>query len=85
MKVIKKGRFQKGWSKKYSCTGRGNGDGGCGAKLLVEADDLFQTSSSHYDGSNEYYVTFKCPECGVLTDIPDSDPPGDVISRLPKK
>jgi hypothetical protein len=71
MKVIKKGRPQKGWSKKYKCTGSGNGGGGCGAVLLVEEGDLFETSSGHYDGSTDYYTTFQCIECGVKTDIKD--------------
>jgi len=70
MKVIKKGQPQKGWAKKFTCTGNGNNGGGCKARLLVE-EDLFQTHSSHYDGSSETYVTFKCAECGVLTDIED--------------
>lgn len=70
MKVVKKGRKQKGWAKEHDCTGNGNGRGGCGAKLLVEQDDVFMTESHHYDGSHEYYHTFQCPECGVLTDIP---------------
>lgn len=70
MKVIKKGREQKGWAKEYECTGAGNGKGGCGAILLVEQPDLFQTSSSARD-ETDYYVTFKCSECGVLTDIQD--------------
>jgi hypothetical protein len=69
MKVLKKGRPQKGWAKECSCSGNGNGGGGCGAKLLVDESDLFRTGSHSYDGSSEYYVTFKCPECGVLTDI----------------
>lgn len=72
MKVIKKGRPQKGWAKEFKCTGAGNGEGGCGATLLVEQDDVFQTSSSHYDGSTDYYSTFECVECKVLTDIPES-------------
>jgi len=75
MRVLKKGRAQKGWSTETKCTGAGNGDGGCGAKLLVEEGDLFQTSSSHYDGSTDYYVTFKCAACGVLTDL-DNYPNG---------
>jgi len=69
MKVIEKGRPQKGWAKEFSCTGVGNGKGGCEAKLLVEQDDVFRTDSYHYDGSHETYNTFKCPDCGVLTDI----------------
>ena len=68
MQVLKKGRKQKGWSRKFTCTGSGNGGGGCGAVLLVSAGDFFQTASHHYDGSSEYYTTFECPECGVLTD-----------------
>jgi len=43
MKVIQKGRGQKGWAKEFTCTGKGNGDGGCEAVLLVEADDIFRT------------------------------------------
>ena len=69
MKVLKPGRPQKGWSVEKKCTGGGNGGGGCGATLLVEEDDLFGTESHHYDGSSEYYTTFRCMACGVLTDI----------------
>lgn len=69
MKVIKKGRQQKGWAKQITCTGKGNGRGGCGAVLLIEEPDLFQTSKHSYgDTYPEYFVTFKCSECGVLTD-----------------
>lgn len=68
MKVIKPGRAQKGWSKKCTCTGAGNQGGGCGATLLVEQADLFQTTSNARDETT-YYVTFKCAACGVLTDI----------------
>jgi transcription elongation factor Elf1 len=69
MKIVKPGRPQKGWSKKFKCTGKGNGGGGCGAVLLVEEGDLYTTSSSHYDGSNDYYTTFTCVACGVRTDV----------------
>ncbi len=75
MKVIKKGRAQKGWAKAYTCSGAGNGGGGCGAKLLVEHSDLYITGSHHYDGSSEYYTTFTCPECHVMTDITGYDGP----------
>lgn len=71
MKVIKPGRPQKGWAKEFKCTGAGNGDGGCGAVLLVEQEDVFQTSSSVRD-ETDYYNTFECSECKVLTDIPQS-------------
>ncbi len=69
MKVIKKGRPQKGWAEEFKCTGNGNGNGGCSAMLLVEEGDLYHTYSSHYDGSSETYTTFRCVECGVQTDV----------------
>ncbi len=72
MKVLKKGRPQKGWSKELLCTGKGNGGGGCSAKLLVEKDDLYQTSRSDYTGDTDYYVTFRCCECGVETDTTET-------------
>ena len=73
MKLVKPGRKQKGWAKEYECTGHGNKGGGCGAILLVEEGDLFQTSRHSYgDEYPDYFVTFKCSECGVLTDIEDS-------------
>lgn len=79
MKLIKPGREQKGWAGEYTCTGAGNGNGGCGATLLVEEGDLYFTHSSHYDGSNETYVTFKCMQCSVQTDI---KPPSQVQARI---
>ena len=81
MKAIEKGTGQKGWAKEYKCTGSGNGGNGCGAKLLVEQDDLFETNSHHYDGSSESYTTFRCCECGSQTDIPKSDYHGPLVSR----
>ena len=72
MKIIKKGRKQKGWAKKYKCTGNGNDEGGCGAILLVEECDLFQTYRSSMGRDEDWYVTFECLQCGVKTDITDS-------------
>lgn len=72
MKVLEKGRPQKGWAAEYLCTGRGNGEGGCGAKLLVEQEDLFRTES-HARDETTTYLTFKCPECKVWTDIDNTD------------
>jgi hypothetical protein len=82
MKVIKKGRPQKGWSVKVKCTGSGNGMGGCGAELLVEQGDLYQTVSEHYDGSTDYYITFECIECGVETDIKEGIVPSSVRQKI---
>jgi predicted RNA-binding Zn-ribbon protein involved in translation (DUF1610 family) len=68
MKVLKKGRKQKGWAEEYNCTGKGNGHGGCGARLLIEQGDVYMTySSDMYE--TESHHTFACPECGVETDI----------------
>jgi hypothetical protein len=72
MKVIKPGRAQKKWAKEFKCTGTGNGSGGCGATLLVEEDDLFQTHVNSMD-ETDYFTTFKCCACGVFTDIPTPD------------
>lgn len=70
MKVLKKGRKQRGWTEEFICTGNGNGEGGCGAKLLVEQNDVFQTAHHRFDGSSDYYNTFICAACKVPTDIP---------------
>ena len=69
MKVIKRGKKQKGWAVEFECTGDGNGDGGCGAILLVEEGDLYLTSRSYYDGSRDTFTTFTCSCCGVQTDV----------------
>lgn len=78
MRVIKQGRPQKGWSMNRRCTGDGNGGGGCGAELLVEEADVFRTFSDHRD----YYATFMCCECLVLTDIEDYPHP---LHELPSQ
>lgn len=69
MKVLKKGRPQKGWAKQFTCTGAGHGAGGCGAVLLVEEADLYSIdfySYGEYDGS---VTSFKCPCCGMENDV----------------
>jgi hypothetical protein len=75
MKILKKGREQRGWSKQFTCTGNGNGGGGCGARLLVSAEDIYETTRGYYDGSTDFYKTFSCPSCEVETDIDDSNAP----------
>jgi non-canonical (house-cleaning) NTP pyrophosphatase len=82
MKVLKQGSGQKGWSTKAICTGQGNGGGGCGAELLVDEEDLYQTSSTVRD-ETDYFVTFDCPECGVKTDL--ENPPRSLQDRVSEK
>lgn len=68
MKIIEKSE-RKIWTKQLRCTGFGNGEMGCGSLLEVEHTDLFRTTSHHYDGSSEDYVTWECPICGEWTDL----------------
>lgn len=82
MKVIEKGSGQEGWSTRASCTGSGNGLGGCGAKLLVEQSDLYVTTS-HARDETTTYATFRCCECGVETDI--KGVPKNITGALPKR
>jgi hypothetical protein len=82
MKIIDQGRAQSGWSTLTSCTGEGNGGGGCGAKLLVEKSDLYVTSSSARDEITRH-ITFQCAACGVLTDLLNQPEP--VWDGLPQR
>lgn len=75
MKVLEKGP---GWSIKQTCTGRGNGGGGCNSLLEVEATDIYVTSLTDYLGDTDYYFTFKCIICGRETDIPSKEVPSSV-------
>lgn len=84
MKVLEPGRPQKGWAKEFCCTGRGNGMGGCGAKLLVEQGDVFRTEN-HCMGESEMYSTFECSECQVWTDIEVPFPVRDLPFRSPNR
>jgi hypothetical protein len=83
MKVLKKGRKQKGWSVEKTCTGKGNGLGGCGALLLVEENDLYETGEGG-DGP-DYARTFKCSECGVETDFDLKEVPVIIWDRTTKR
>lgn len=71
MKVLKPGRPQTGWATEATCTGKGNGGGGCGAVLLVDESDLYKTfAGASYGGdSPDPVATFTCVACGVETDI----------------
>ena len=79
MKTLLPGRKQTGWSTETTCTGHGNGGGGCGAKLLDEQDDLYITRSYARD-EVETFATFTCHECGVQTDL-KTMPPVQIQSK----
>jgi len=81
MKVLEKGN-PNGWEIEQYCTGKGNGDGGCGAKLLVAEADIYLTSSTDLTESTTYYYTFKCSECGCETDIPENQIPKRITKKL---
>ncbi len=81
MKIIKKGRAQVGWSKEFTCTGSGNGGGGCGAKLLVSVGDLYHTHRYDYGGGHDIFTTFTCAQCGVETDITDHSCPRNLPDK----
>ena len=68
MQVIKPGRKQGGWAKEFICSGRGNGNGGCGATLLVSEVDIYELFSFR-SGKRCLFTTFCCPSCGIETDI----------------
>jgi len=69
MKVVEQGDGRTGWAKEFKCTGAGNGNGGCGAILLVEGRDLYHTYHHDYGGGKDTYTTFTCPQCGNETDV----------------
>ena len=79
MKVIEKGS---GWSIEQLCTGKGNGYGGCNSKLLVEKEDIYITSNTDMLGDTDYYYTFRCPVCGIETDIPENDVPAGIKRKI---
>ncbi len=82
MKIIEKGTGPTEWAIEQKCTG--NGDAGCGATLLVERSDLFETTSSAR-GETTRYTTFECAQCKVWSDVADSKVPPHVRSGLPHR
>lgn len=79
MKLLEKGP---GWTMECKCTGIGNGGCGCGARLLIEKDDIYLTHNYDYGGGHDFYYTFKCIDCGVETDIPNEKVPSLIKSKL---
>lgn len=83
MKVLQKGN-SKGWKIEQTCTGLGHGYG-CEARLLVSANDIFVSTSLRTNATTEYNYTFKCPECGMCTNIPKESIPESVKNNAMAK
>jgi len=81
MKVLKKGTRQIEWKKEYTCTGKGNSGGACGAILLISQDDIYQTIDS--DGYKGEIITFICPCCKTKTNI--TGVPANIRYALPTR
>ena len=80
MKVIRRGRTQKGWAREEKCTGIGYGEGGCGAELLVEEEDMYLHKYSDGEGGTESCISFKCCECGVWSEM--KKVPSAIFTRI---
>lgn len=87
METTNSGTGQTGYSWDVTCTGEGNGGGGCDAELRVSQGDLFTTENKVRDETTRF-VTFKCHDCGVLTDLGEASSsvvPRHVVDGLPTK
>jgi len=80
MKIIKKGKFEKTWTKRYKCTGKGHGGGGCRAVLELTSDDLFLD----YEYADSITIHFECPQCTSVTKIPTNDVPDKFREMIPR-
>ena len=79
MKILER---KDAWFIEQICTGRGNGGGGCTSRLAVEKEDIYVTANSDWLGDVDYFYTFKCPVCGVETDIKAADVPSSIQREL---
>lgn len=78
MKVLESGNPHGAWKKEIVCTGLGNGNDGCGAKLEINASDIFHTAHFDYGGGADHYMTIECVECKKWTDLKSNDAPAGV-------
>ena len=66
------------WKIEAICTGHGNDDKGCGAKLVINENDIFVTAHFGSVCETEFFFSFRCPKCGKLTDVPKKNIPREV-------
>lgn len=86
MKILKPGKMgTEGWKIEHLCTGFGNGHKGCQALLEVEYNDLryYEGVAGESWGSRDPAICFKCPVCGSVTDIKESDYPFNTQDIIP--
>lgn len=57
------------WSKRKLCTGFGNEGWGCFSLVRVAFEDLYLTPWFAAGRVVAVSVTFKCPKCGIESDI----------------
>lgn len=69
MRIVQPGKYKDGqWTGEFDCTGNGNGNQGCGARLEITEDDLYSVQS-HARTETTNYISFMCPCCGEETDL----------------
>lgn len=71
------------WSVQILCSGKGNNKIGCGAVLLVEESDLFNSTRVIEHDHVVMQTSFCCTECKAHTDI--DNVPTEIFNRLPSK
>jgi len=74
MKVLEEGNWKNPWSGEYVCCEKS-----CGAKLLLEENDL----KTRFDEDDKNY--FVCPVCGRENNVPSKDLPLRLKEKLNNK
>ncbi|MBR6504329.1 MAG: hypothetical protein IKT41_01180 [Clostridia bacterium] len=68
------------WEIKKHCTGKENGDCGCGAIVVVNEKNIQVAYGIESYIKRTYF--FKCPTCNVCTDILPSEIPIEIRTKL---
>lgn len=97
MKILEVGKRNNDWQEQlrggndnWKCTWKCTGHGGdnsykcCGAKVILNENDLFITGQ-HFKKGPTFNVTFTCSQCGVDTDIDNNQVPRETLLLLPVK
>ncbi len=71
MKILEAGNPQGTWTENITCTARGNGGNGCGAKLELEPSDVFWTKTYSMGRECGTYFTIECACCKAWNDLTD--------------